>query len=738
MVNSRNVQISLSRDLSFFDITMIGIAGMIGAGIFALTGIASGIAGPAILLAFFLNGIVATLTGLAYAELGSAMPQAGGGYLWIKEAMGDYAGFMAGWIDWAAHTIACALYAVTFGAFFTELIGSFTTQPLVYTFLAKLSAVGMVSFLAYVNFIGAKESGKLGGSVTILKILILVVFALFGIYHMLSYPDWIRSYTPFMPNGIAGVLAAMGLTFIAFEGFEIIVQSGEEVKDPDKNIPKAIIASLWVAVGIYILVAFSLLGAVKADIPSWMYLGQLAELSLVKVADQIMPLGGLMILAGGLMSTISAMNATIYSSSRVVFALSRSGYLNKALSTINERTRTPHYAIFFSYIIVAISSLAPIEAVASAASLMFIFLFLSVNMALIVLRLRRPDIKRSFTLPLVPVLPLIAIIFQIVIIYFLITQIEHGMSVFLVTIGWMFLGSLVYYAYSEKELEKRIEEEVMTVFQETPVERRQFRILVPIANPVIAKKLVRFAELIARQKGGEVLILNTVKLPPQTPISTPSKDVKIAKEMVEGLMNLSVPTGGVVKVGHNIAEAILNAVEEWEVNMIVMGWRGRTFRRDVVLGSTIDPVLMKAKCDVVVIRFEAGERLPNFNSILIPTIGGPHAKLAYEVAKDIAKERRAKIKLLYVGSSWKDENRAQSVIKDAMKYLKGLEVEAEFAVSSSLSERIAREAEKFDVTIIGASEKTFLYNFLMGLFPEKVIQKTSKTVAMTRKWIRFI
>ena len=133
MVNSRNVQISLSRDLSFFDITMIGITGMIGAGIFALTGIASGIAGPAILLAFFLNGTVATLTGLAYAELGSAMPQAGGGYLWIKEAMGDYAGFMAGWIDWAAHTIACALYAVTFGAFFTEfraLPKSHLSQPL--------------------------------------------------------------------------------------------------------------------------------------------------------------------------------------------------------------------------------------------------------------------------------------------------------------------------------------------------------------------------------------------------------------------------------------------------------------------------------------------------------------------------------------------------------------------------------------------------------------------------------
>ncbi len=109
---------------------------------------------------------------------------------------------------------------------------------------------------------------------------------------MLGYPDWPSSFTPFFPTGIAGVLAAMGLTFIAFEGFEIIVQSGEEVKNPERNIPRAIVVSLWVAVGIYILIAFSLLGAVKAEVPSWMYLGQLAELSLVKVADSIMPLGG--------------------------------------------------------------------------------------------------------------------------------------------------------------------------------------------------------------------------------------------------------------------------------------------------------------------------------------------------------------------------------------------------------------------------------------------------------------
>lgn len=731
------VQVSLSRDLSFFEITMIGIAGMIGAGVFALTGIAAGLAGPAVILAFLLNGIIATLTGLVYAELGSAMPMAGGAYLWIKEAAGDYAGFMAGWIDWAAHTIACALYAVTFGSFFAEMLIGFIGFNLPYDTTAKFSAVAMVSFLGYVNYKGAKESGLLGSLVTLLKVFILLVFAGFGIYRTFQYPDYASSFTPFFPNGYAGVLAAMGLTFIAFEGFEIIVQSGEEVKNPEKNIPKAIIASLWVAVAVYILIAFSLLGAVRADVPSWMYLGQLAELSLVKVADTIMPLGGWMILAGGLISTVSAMNATIYSSSRVIFALSRSGYIHRSLSLIHEKTRTPHLAIFFSYLIIALSSLAPIEVVASAASLMFIILFLSVNLTLVVIRFRRPDIHSNFHLPFVPALPLATVFLLAIISYFLIT-LEHGLQVLLMTVAWIFLGSFIYYAYSEKELEKREEEEVLTVYTQKPFEKGEYTILVPVANPVIAKKLVRFAELIARKKNGIVVVMTTVKLPQQTPITAPAKEVSKAKEMVEGLINLSVPAGGVVKVSHSVSEAILNAVDEWRADMVVMGWRGRTFRRDVVLGSTIDPVILKAKADVVVIRFEPGEKLPEFRNVLISTIGGPHAKLGYEIARALVEDKDGKVKLLYVGTSEKERDKAERVFEDAMQVLDGLKIETEFVVDPSPSNVVAREAENFDLTLLGASERTFLKNFLTGLFPEKVVRKTSKTVAMTRKGFRII
>ena len=744
---AQEIRVSLSRELTLFDITMIGIAGMIGAGIFALTGIATGIAGPAILLAFLLNGITATFTGLAYAELGSAMPEAGGSYLWVREAMGDHFGFLAGWCDWAAHTIACALYAVTFGAFFSEFMvkfAGFTYLPQLT--LSKISALLIVTLLTYINYLGAKESGRVGGFVTLFKVGILVLFAAFGIYHTLIKPDWVKAFTTpsFMPNGVTGVLAAMGLTFIAFEGYEIIVQSGEEVKRPERNIPRAIVISLWVAVAIYILVAFALIGSVEAEVPSWMYLGRLAEFSLIRVANQIMPFGAIMIIAGGLVSTISAMNATIYSSSRVSFALGRIGYLPESLSRINEKTRTPHFAIFFSYVIISIMSLAPIEAVASAADVMFLILFILVNFVLVLLRYRRPDLKRSFKVPLVPYLPLLAILVQIIIGYYLLTELEHGSFVVAVTAIWILFGSLVYFAYSEKEKAHRMEEISRTVYEEKPVEEAGYKILVPVANPAIADKLGRFAESVARSKGGQVVFLSVLTLPAQTPFSAAAKYIEESKKLIQDVIKyVTVPAGGIVKIGRRASEAILNVIDEEKPDLVIMGWRGRTFRRDFVLGSTIDPILLRARSDIAVIRFEPGRGWKPIRRILIPTAGGPHAKLAAELAKSVA-SGDATITLIYVGRTKDDEKIAQKAFEETEEILQdlrdfpNLRVTRKFIVAENPVKAIAREAENYDAVFMGSTAEPFLKNFLMGVFPEKVVRETSKTVVMTRKWVRLV
>ena len=181
------LETGLSRDLSLLHVTMIGVGAMIGAGIFVLTGLAAGEAGPALVLVFLLNGLVTTLTALSYAELGSCFPEAGGGYLWVKEALPQPSGFLSGWMSWFAHAVACSLYAIAFGAFASEILHMTGTTLLDIVPLpllgsgpedasAKYLAVLVVTLFTYINYRGAEETGLAGTVVTVLKMLIIAAF----------------------------------------------------------------------------------------------------------------------------------------------------------------------------------------------------------------------------------------------------------------------------------------------------------------------------------------------------------------------------------------------------------------------------------------------------------------------------------------------------------------------------------------------------------------------------------
>ena len=409
---SQRFQVSLDRNLGLFDITMIGVGAMIGAGIFGLTGIAAGVAGPVgLLVAFFLNGIVTTMTGLAYAELGSAYPQAGGGYAWVKEGMNHVFGFYAGWISWFSHAVACSLYAVLFGTFFVELIGMsgvvFTDTPLLFGFNGEALAIKIFATLAALTFIlinvrGSSETGLVGNIVTIFKVLVLGLLVYFGIRAMYNLPNWAANFwddpSPF-PNGINGVFIAMGLTFVAFEGYEIIVQSGEEVKNPSRNIPRAIFGAIIIVIILYLGVAFVTIGAIQQDsgLPNWAYLGNTGERALIESARALMPYGALVMILGGLASTMSALNATIYSSSRVSFAMGRDRDLPAIFGRIHPHNKTPHVAVWLSgLLIISVAITLPVADVASGASITFLLLFLMVNISLIRMRESHPDLPRVF------------------------------------------------------------------------------------------------------------------------------------------------------------------------------------------------------------------------------------------------------------------------------------------------------------------------------------------------------
>src|SRR5665809_148554 len=188
--------IELSREMGVLSATMIGIGAMIGAGIFVLTGIAAGEAGPGLLLVFFLNGVVTTFTAMTYAELSSAIPEAGGGYLWVKHALPNINGFLSGWMSWFAHAVAGSLYALGFGAYFGLLLDAYNIS------IFGLSEGNLIKFLAviialifiYINYMGASETGVIANIIGIIKITILGIFIVSGLFTMYHRPEFYANF----------------------------------------------------------------------------------------------------------------------------------------------------------------------------------------------------------------------------------------------------------------------------------------------------------------------------------------------------------------------------------------------------------------------------------------------------------------------------------------------------------------------------------------------------------------
>ncbi|MFB6108368.1 MAG: amino acid permease [Haloplanus sp.] len=765
------VETELSRDMSLFDITFIGVGAMIGAGVFALTGFAAGLAGPALTLAFFLNGFVALFTAVSYAELGAAFPEAGGGYLWVKEALVDPNGFYAGWMSWFAHAVACSLYAVTFGVFLTEFViygTSLTHSFALFGFLTpdlmhKLFAVLMVALFAYINFRGAEETGKAGVVVTGIKVSILGLFVAFGLLATFNTPQWPQKFLgspSFAPHGVIGVIGAMGFTYIAFEGYEIIVQSGEEVVNPGENVPKAVFYSLAIVVPIYILVAFTAIGGIQVvpelaqragvppNAPTWQLLGNLGELGIIEAAGQFVPYGVPLLLLAGLTATMSALNATIYSSSRVSFAMGRDRSLPELFSEIHPEKRTPHLAIALSAVLIVVMAITlPIEAVAASADIMFILLFVQVNWTVIKMRKTHPDLDRTYRVPYMPWPPLVGIVLQFLLTPFLLSALglqvglgpdSHGFIALVTTILWMAVGLFVYYGYSEPKEAEKLEAETPTVATEqAPASERDQRLLVPIANPESVEQLMRTAFDVADDRDAEIEVMSVVTVPQQTPLSEGRQFVSNERAVLDTALEFAeetrpdVPVSGKIRIGHDVSKAILNTVEADDSDVVLLGWRGRGRRRDVALGSNVDRVVTQAGCDVLVERI--GPTGP-VESILVPTAGGPHAEFAAEIARAIARSNDARVNVLYVaGPGEGDSETTERILDSTASVLEDVDAETLAVESDDVVGEIVERSADHDVTVIGASREGLLQQLVFGAIPEEVGRRAKNTVIMAKR-----
>jgi amino acid transporter len=725
----------LSRDLSLFSVTMIGVGAMIGAGIFVLTGIAAGVAGPAILVAFLLNGVVALFTASAYAELGGSIPEAGGGYLWVKNSLPQPTGFLSGWMSWMAHSVACSLYAVGFGAYFGEVLIEFDVSiPLDPMLLKKLLAVIVVFLFSYINFRGAKETGRAGNVVTILKIMIILAFVLLGSKIIfLDKPHSFENFTPFFPEGFLGILTAMGLTYIAFEGYEIIAQSGEEIKDPQRNIPKAIFYSLLIVVPIYIFVAFVALGVVSPEgMTAWDYLAEKKEVAMVEAARSISVWGSGILLVGGLLSTISALNATIYSSSRVSFAMGRDYNLPETFSRIHRRFKTPSGSIFVSSILIIVVLLfLPIEDIASSADVMFLFLFIFVNVALIHIRRKQPQKLKGYKSPLFPLVPVLGIITQGVLV---VVMFAYSPKSFFISLLWVGTGLAIYYGYSRLKEKEEVGPKV--VFQEKELAKKDFRIIVGIDEEREVVPLMNVAVPLARQKDAEMFVTHVISLPPQTPLNVGKEFIEERKALLEQADEIGegnqIPVSLALRVSHEVYQGIMDSVLENRGNLLILG-SGETGPRRRILGSVLDPLLQEVPCDVGIMKVQGDRKI---KKILVPTAGGPNAPLALDIGCAIVDQTRGRLTLLHVIRDESDRERAERRLERTKREstCRKERVEEKIIISDDVTTALLEESEKYDLIIMGASRQGLWKRIRFGTAPEKLMRLSQTQVMFVRKY----
>jgi APA family basic amino acid/polyamine antiporter len=429
----------LKRNVGLWGAASVGIANIIGAGIFVVSGVAAGLAGPSVVLSFLTAGFVALMTALSAAELSSLITETGASYAFSKRAFGRFVSFSVGWFKYFDYVAGAAAVSVGFASYFTGLLGLKGSLPLV------LAAVALPLVFTILNIIGIRESTFATSVMVAIKILALIILiALGGIY--VSHYFNQEKFTPFFPNGFGGMFNAAAIIFFAFLGFNTVCMVSEETKNPEKTIPKALLLSFLITFVLYISIAF-----LEIAVLDWRKLG-LSASPLADLAKAISTNRLFLdfISLSALIATGSVVLSSIIGGTRASFAMGRDRLLPSHFDRVSERYGTPYFSIVVAGSIMVVLSGAfynDIDAIASIVNFGSLFTYLFVHLSLLKLRRSEPDAKRLFKVPLYPALPVIGALSCIFLMYYL------GNNAKIAAVIWFMMGLVVYLAVAKTNIE---------------------------------------------------------------------------------------------------------------------------------------------------------------------------------------------------------------------------------------------------------------------------------------------
>lgn len=714
----------LDRTLGMYSSLMISIGTMIGSAIFVLAGTSYDTAGPGASLAIFLAGIAAVFTGLSFAELVTVVPKAGGGYVYVKEATGNnIIGFICGWGFWLGYAMSCGLFALGFGNFINYI----------FPFIPQMAAAYvLVVYVMFTNIRGTKSSGTLQNIITTVLIALLLLYVAVGVFHMdISYQK------PFTPHGMSGVFNAMGFLYMTYIGYGLITTASEEVIEPEKTIPKAILISIAAVIFIKTTVFF-----VGCGILPWTQL--LPEVTSTPLIDTAVHMGGAfggyLFAFAGILATLSSINTAVMASSRTSFAMARDQRLPSLFKTINRTTKTPVFSIVVSSIIVVIAvTIRDLEHISTVTSIFSLTGYSLVNVALIIFRKKKPELERKFKVPLFPLTPILGIGLNLFLICNLAISDRPALIISVSVIG---VGVLYYYLVMPrlKYASKGISIVDIPEIKEHKKDNKENEIIIPVSNPHTADGLLYFGRKIALVEQNTTVVPVKVNVFPDNLLTIADYDVMMQTmstqdEIVQKLKAYEdEPFMRPVLINsREVFHGIMSVIKKEKHPLVIMGWHGSGLVK-YMHGNITYRMLQEAPADVGVLRMHSGET--EFKRILFPYGGGKYSKMTAKVVNRIANAYDAEITLLNVVDRDEDIEETREYLKNsAAKFDQPTEI---MVCSGALVERVVEFSENYDLVIMGASLDWGIQEVVTGFRTDKIMEQAKCSVLIIKSYDLFL
>lgn len=421
----------LKRNLGLLGVTSLGIANIIGAGIFVISGVAAGLAGPSVIFSFLIAGSIALMAALSYAELSSFIHETGASYAFTKRAFGRFWSFVVGWFNYFDYIVGAAAVSIGFAGYFTELFDLQGDTSLI------LSAVGLPIVLMILNIIGVKEATHVTMIMVFIKIFALVLLIMIGGYYISTHFG-VTHYHPFFPKGFGGMLNGSAIIFFAFLGFNTVSMMSEETKNPQKTIPRALLLAFFVSFVLYIAIAI-----VEVGVLDWNAIGNNpSPLSTLASSISHNRIFLDIISFSAIVATGSVVLSSIIGGTRASFVMGRDRVLPRHLDFISKKFGTPYISILLGGSAIAILAgifFKNIGTIASIYNFGSLLTYIFVHLSLLKLRKKEPETLRSFKVPLYPIIPIIGLICCITLIYYLSNTAK------IASFGWGVIGLAVFF-----------------------------------------------------------------------------------------------------------------------------------------------------------------------------------------------------------------------------------------------------------------------------------------------------